>query len=187
MQVILSFRNVAIGTALVVAGFYGYRGFVADIETDDVGHLIRSHRESQPARQMIIRRRILAVYQGQRDYKRVVRALDSPSPVSQALAVEVLTAKVQQKVLPRLLEMLDDPQRAGVVREELARAMVVFSATEAVPRLIELTDTAEPHGVRTAAHAALQSLTGAGAAVKFGEAARQHWTLWWRDHRVSLR
>ncbi|MFC1806618.1 HEAT repeat domain-containing protein [Planctomycetota bacterium] len=183
MQLIFSFRNVAVGTALVVAGYYAYRGFVADIETNDVRLLVRAHHEARPARRVIIKHRILRVYTGSRDYKAMFRTLDSPSPVSQALAVEVLVARGQQKALPKLREMLDNPKRDGLVKEALARAMGTLKVREAIPRLIELTDAAEPHDARLAAHGALQSMTDVGAGVKFSEAARQNWTLWWRDHR----
>lgn len=182
MQLVLSFKNVVIGTAIVVAGYYGYRNFVADIKTTDLRKLIRSHRDSQAARQVVIKRRILALYQSGRDYKVVVDALDSPSPISQALAVEVLAAKYEDKALPRVLEMLRDPDRADIVKAELANATAEFKAKTAIPRLIELTSTTEPQPVRAAAHNALQTLTGTRGEVKFGDAARQHWTLWWRDH-----
>ncbi len=187
MQLILNFRNVVVGTTLVVAGYYGYRGLVADIQTDDVARLFRSHRDAQPARQVIIKRHLLAVYQRRRDFRRVVHALDYPSPVSQALAVEVLASKCEREAVPRLLKMLHDARRDDLVKQELAGAMAVFKSPDAVPRLIELTDATEAPAVRSAAHDALRSLTGAGASVKFGDATRQHWTLWWRDHRTVVR
>jgi len=187
MQIVLNFRNVVIGTAFVVAGYCAYRGFAADIESQDIAVLMRRHREVSPARQLIIKRRILSVYQGGRDYERMVQSLDGPSPVSQALAIEVLTAKGEHKAVPKLVETLDDRERADIVKERLAEAMAKFRTREAVPRLIELTDISEQLAVRTAAHDALQALTGAGGALKFGDAAREHWALWWRDHHTSVR
>jgi hypothetical protein len=182
MQLVLNFRNVVVGTALIVAGYCAYRSFGADLQTDDVRRLIRRHREAPPARQLILKRRILAVYQGSRDRPIVVQVLDSPSPISQALAVDVLAAKREREALPTLLEMLAEPERPDLTKEALASAMADFGARTTIPRLIELTDTREATPVRSAAHEALRTLTGAGAAIKFGDATRQHWTLWWRDH-----
>jgi len=187
MQLVFSFRNVVVGTALVVAGYCAYRGFAADIESQDIGVLMRRHREASPARQLVIKRRILAVYQDDRDYERMVESLDGPSPVSQALAIEVLVAKGEHKAVPKLVETLDDRERADIVKERLAEAMARFRIREAIPRLIQLTDVSEQLAVRTAAHDALQALTGAGGAVKFSDAAREHWSLWWRDHHTSVR
>lgn len=187
MQLVFSFRNVVVGTALVVAGYCAYRGFAADIESEDLGVLMLRHREASPARQLIIKRRILAIYQGGRDYERMVESLDGPSPISQALAVEVLVARGEHKAVPKLVETLDDRERADIVKERLAAAMARFRTREAVPRLIELTDASEHLAVRAAAHDALQALTGAGGAVKFGDATREHWSLWWRDHHTFVR
>jgi len=187
MQVVLGFRNVVIGTAILVAGYYGYRSFVADIETTDVHQLIRSHRDSRPARQVVIRRRILAVYQSGRDYDTVLGALDNPSPITQALAAEVLAAKHEGRASPKLLVMLDDRDREDLVKAELAAALGALRAIKAIPRLIALTDKAQPLQVRTAAHNALQTLSGTRGEIKFGDATRQHWTLWWRDHKDSVR
>ncbi|MFW6108712.1 MAG: HEAT repeat domain-containing protein [bacterium] len=182
MQLVLNFKNVVVGTALITAGYCAYRSFGADLQTNDVRVLIRRHREAPPGRQLILKRRILALYQGSRHRSIVLDALDSPSPVSQALAVEVLAARHERDTLPRLLEMLCEPDRPDLTKEALARAMADFEARRGIPRLIELTDTREAIPVRTAAHESLRSLTGAGAAIKFGDATRQHWTLWWRDH-----
>jgi hypothetical protein len=187
MQVVLNFKNVMVGTALLAAGYYGYKGFAANVETDDVGKLLRNYRQAPPAHRILIRRRILSLYDSGRDCKAVVRALDSPSPLSQALAVEVLAAKHERGTAPRLLAMLDEPDRDDIVKEKLAEALAAFGSREAIPRLIELTDTAEARDVRIAAHTALQALTGAGAGIKFGDATRQHWTLWWRDHATRAR
>jgi hypothetical protein len=185
VQLVLNFKSVVVGTALVVAGFYGYRTFVADIESEDVGQLIRSHRDSQSTRQLIIKRRIVTLYRSGRDYVLLCRALDSPSPATQALAVGVLAAKNDDKAIPKLLDMLRDTERADVVKEELADALAGFRVREAVPRLIELTDTRESQSVRAAAHSGLQAITGAGAEVKLGDATRQNWTLWWRNSQPA--
>lgn len=182
MQLVFSFRNAAIGTALIVAGYYGYRGFVADVRSDDMTTLLSSHRRASVAQRMIFRRRVLAVYDRDRDRAFLVRCLDSPSPITQSLAVEVLAAKREYEVLPKLRAMLEQPERDNAVQAELAKAMGAFRHRAAIPRLIELTDNSEDHDVRMAAHTALQTLTGAGAEIKFGDAARQHWSLWWRDH-----
>lgn len=182
MQVVLNFRNVVVGTALVVGAYYGHRALFADMNTRDLGRLIRSYRDAQPARQMLLKRRILEVYQPAHDYETLLAALDAPSPVTQALAVGVLAAKGEWRALPKLIEMLRDPDRTDIVKEELASAFSHFPTRDAVPRLIELTDASESLGVRSAAHNTLRSITHAGGEMKLSEASRQHWTLWWRDH-----
>jgi len=182
MQVVLNFRNVVVGTALLVGVYYGHRTLFADMNTRDMGKLIRSYRDAQPARQLLIKRRILDLYQPARDYETFLAALDSPSPVTQAFAVDVLAAKGEQRALPKLLEMLRDPDRTDIVKQELASACSRFPTKDAVPRLIELTDLSEPLAVRSSAHSALRAITQCGGEMKLGEATREHWTLWWRDH-----
>ena len=182
MQFVVSFRNVAVGTALVVAGYYGYRGFFADVQTGDLTKLVRSHRQASAAQRLLFRRRILAVYHRDHDRQFLVECLESSSPVTQALAVEVLGVKREYKVLPKLREMLGESEREDTVKAELAKAVASLGCREAIPRLIELTDSRQDRDVRMAAHNALEALTGAGANVKFGDATRQHWSLWWRDH-----
>jgi hypothetical protein len=182
MQLILSVRNVAVGTALLVGAYYGHRALFADMSTRDMGKLIRSYRDAQPARQLLLKRRIIDLYQPAHDYETFLAALDAPSPVTQALAVEVLAAKGERRAVPRLLSMLSDPGRTDIVQQELANAFARFPTREAVARLIELTDVAEPLAVRSAAHNTLRTITRCGGEIKLSEASREHWTLWWRDH-----
>ena len=182
MQLIFNAKNVIVGAVLVAGGYYGYRSFFADIETRDMPKLVRTFRDSQPARQLLIKQRILGLYQPSRDYDLFARELNSTSPITQALAVSVITAKGEGRAMPALLQMLRDPQRADIVKEEVARAFSVFRTKDAIGRLIELTDTSEPLGVRSAAHNTLKALTGVGGEIKLGDATREHWSLWWRDH-----
>jgi len=186
MQLVLNFRNVVVGTALVVGVYYGHRALFADMNSRDVGQLIRSYRDAQPARQMLIKRRILDLYRPAHDYEVFLAALDSPSPVTQTLAVEILAAKSEWRALPKLLELLRDSGRTDIVKQELASAFSRLPTRDAVPRLIELTDLGEPLAVRSAAHNTLRAITHCGGEMKLSEATRQHWTLWWRDHPNSV-
>jgi hypothetical protein len=183
MQLILNFRNTVAIVAVVAGGYYCYQSVFADSDSRDVAKLIRSHRNADSMRQLILRRRILSVYTSSQDYATIVRALDHASPATQALAVKVLAAKSERGAAPKLLEMLSDPGRADPVKEALAEAVATFRLRDAIPRLVELTDNAEAPGVRGAAHNALRDLTGAGGQVKLSEAARQHWTLWLRTQQ----
>jgi hypothetical protein len=146
---------------------------------------MHSHRDAPHARQIIIKRRILAIYNASRDHQTVARGLDSASPITQALAVEVLAEKSGHESAPKLLEMLADPSRDDIVKEALARAFALVRVPEAMPRLVELTDTREATGVRAAAHNTLKAITGAGGAIKLGEATCQHWTLWLRNNQAT--
>ncbi|MFW6107208.1 MAG: HEAT repeat domain-containing protein [bacterium] len=182
MQLVLNAKNVCLGAVVIAAGYYGYRNLYGDIRSKDTAELLRAHRSAQPARQLIIRRRILTIYESQRDYETIVHALGNTSPTTQALAVAILREKGERRAVPRLLDMLEDPDRADIVKEELAATMGEFEFLEAVPRLIELTDTREAQDVRIASHNALKILTGAKGEMKLSDATRQHWTLLWRDH-----
>jgi len=186
MQLIFNFRNVAIGAVLAAGAYYGHRSFFADIGSRDVAKLVRSYREAQPARQLLIKRRILELYQPSHDYDTFFNALDSPSPITQALAAAVLAAKGERRAVPKLLDLLRDTGRAETVTAEVAAAFALLPTREAVPRLIELTDVREPIAVRSAAHNTLRELTRTGGEIKFGDATRQHWSLWWRDHPNSV-
>lgn len=182
MQLSMNFRSVVVLGLVAGGAYYGYQLFFGGVEGSDLAKLMRDHRKAQPARQAVIKHRIMTLYDRAKDYDTVVRALDSASPTTQALAVEILTARVERRALPRLLEMLSDPARADAVKEALASAMGTLEAREAIPRLVELTDKLEPSGVRQAAHHALVKLTGAGAQVKLGDNTREQWTLWLRQH-----
>jgi len=186
VQVVFNFRNVVAGGALFVAAWYGYDTLFGDIGTRDVGKLMRAHRDAQGARQLIIKQRILAVYSSARDYPTVLRALDSASPVTQALAVEILAAERERRAVPTLLEALENPERPDIVKEQLAHAFASLLVTEAIPRLIELTDIREAREVRAAAHSALRALTGVGGEIGLGDGTREMWSLWWRSHRDSV-
>jgi len=185
MQLVLNFKSAVVSVALVTVGYYAYRSTFADAGTRDIGKLLRSHRDAQHARQLILKRRILAVYDTSRDYADVERALDSASPVTQALAVEILAEKSGPKAKAKLLEMLADPGRDDVVKEALAGAFASVHTKEAIPRLVELTDVSEAPGVRASAHHTLQALTGVVGEIKLGDATRQHWTLWLRNNKGS--
>jgi len=185
MQFVLNFRNCAIAIILLVGGYYCYRNVFADVDSKDVAALIRAHRRAPHSRQMILKRRILSVYDSARDHDTVARCLDSASIQTQALAIEIFAESVEQRAVPKLLEMLRDPTRDDLVKETLAAAFTSLRAEAAVPRLVELTDTSEGPGVRSAAHRTLRSLTGAGGQIKLSKATRQHWEIWLRNQKSS--
>ena len=185
MQLVFNVKTT-VALAVVAAGsYYCYRTVFADVGSRDIPTLIRAHRRADPARQLLLKRRILAIYEGSRDYPTLVNALDSPSATTRALAVEVLTEKGERRAAPKLLVMLEDPGQSDTVKESLAKAVAALGLREAIPRLVELADVAESDGVRAAAHNALERLTGAGGQVKLSKAARQHWTLWLRNNTPS--
>ena len=185
MQLVFNFKTTVALAIVAAGGYYCYRNVFADVGSRDVGALIKAHRRADAARQLLLKRRILTIYDSSRDYPTLVDALDSPSATTQALAVEVLTEKGERRVAPKLLAMLEDPQRADLVKEALAKAAAALDLREAIPRLVELTDVAESLSVRAAAHNALERLTGAGGQVKLTKAARQHWTLWLKNSAPS--
>lgn len=185
MNVNLNFRTLVVLAVMAAAGYYVYDLVFADLASGDLSKQMREYRRASPARQAILKRHILSAYRGERDYPAVLRALDSPSPTAQALAVEILANEVERRSLPKLTEMLNDPNRADAVKEALAACMGTFAASEAIPRLVELTDRAEAPGVRSAAHNALLRLTQAGAQVKLGDNTREQWENWLRSRRIT--
>jgi len=185
MQLVFNVRNTVVIAAVVVGGYYCYHNVFADVDARDVATLMKLHRNSDATRQLILKRRILNVYNSSRDYDVVVRALDGYSPATQALAVEVLAEKVERRAVPKLLEMLGEPSRDDLVKEALAHAFGRLGLREAIPRLVELTDMCEAPAVRAAAHNALRDLTGAGGQIKLSGATREHWTLWLRTQQCS--
>jgi len=185
MQFSLNFRTVVVLVIVGAVGYYVYQEVFGGLVTNDVAKLMTLHRRSEPAQQTLIKHRIMTVYNSSRDYDTVVRALDSASLTTQALAVAILAEKVERRAVPRLLKMLDDPNRPGLVKEALANAAGTLGIQEAIPRLVELTDKAEEPAVRASAHNALVRLTGAGAQVKFGDAAREQWNMWLRTQRSA--
>jgi len=182
---ILNFKTMVALVLVVAGGYYAYSLYFPDVDTGDVAKLLRSHRRAEPGAQAVLKHRIMTTYDPSRDYATIFRALDSPSPATQALAIEVLTEKVERRAVPKLVEILSDPTRADFVREVAAAAMGTLDVREALPRLVELTDTAEPPAVRSAAHNALVKMTGAGAQVKFGPSSREQWTLWLRTQQFG--
>ncbi len=183
MQLSVNFKSVVVVAILIGVVAWVYTQFVAPLQSSDVAKLIRAHRGAEPARQAALKHRIMTVYKSAKDYATVKDALDSPSSTTQALAVEILAEKVERNAVPKLLDMLNDPDRAEPVRAALANAMGSLAVREAIPRLVEMTDKAEPPGVRAAAHHALLKMTGAGAQVKLGESTREQWTLWLRSQQ----
>lgn len=181
MQLSVNFKTVVALALVVAGGYYCYQLFFAEASEGDIAKLLVTHRRSEPARQAIIKHRILVQYRSDKDYQTIFRALDSPSPTTQALAVEVLREKAERRAQPKLMEMLHDPARSELVKEVLAYTMGHFGVREAVPRLVELTDRSEPQSVRAAAHEALVKITGAGAQVKLADNTREQWTIWLRD------
>jgi len=180
MQLTMNFRNTVLLLLIVVVGWWWYRTEFGVLSSSDVSKLIRSHRQAEPVSQGAIKLRIMTVYKSNRDYDTVFLALDSASVTTQVLAVDIIAEKVERRAVPKLLAMLNDPNRAEVVKEALANALGALKIDEAMPRLVELTDRAEAPGVRAAAHNALQRLTGAGAQIKLGDSTRENWTLWLR-------
>jgi len=181
----LNFKNTALLVLLLAAGYYCYDLYFGELQTGDVAKLIRMHRRAEPGAQALLKHKIMSVYSSLRDYPVVLRALDSPSPTTQRLAVQILAEKVERRALPKLLEMLDDAARPEPVKQALATAMGNLGITKAIPRLVELTDAAEAQSVRVAAHHALLKLTNAGGQVKLGANTREQWTLWLRSRQVS--
>lgn len=181
MQLVFNVKTTVALAIVAAGGYYCYRTVFAGVGGRDIEALIRAHRRADAARQLLLKRRILSIYETSRDYPTVVNALDSPSATTEALAVEIVTAKAERRVAPKLLTMLEDPQRADSVKEALAKSAAALDLREAIPRLVELTDVAESPGVRAAAHNALVKLTGAGGQVKLSKATREHWTLWLKN------
>jgi HEAT repeat protein len=133
----------------------------------------------------VIKLRIMTTYNHARDYNTVVRELESHSSETQALAIEVLAEKVERGAVPKLVEVLRDPARSEAVKAAAAAAMGPLGVSEAIPRLVELTDRSEAPAVRGAAHNALLRLTDAGAQVKLGDNTREQWDNWLRSRRIS--
>jgi len=181
MQMVFDLKTVLIGAVVVVAGYQGYRYMFGELEGKNVGKLIQLYGESQPARQMIIKRRAVSLYSASRDHEAVMRALNSAAAGEQAIAVIILREKHDRRAGEKLLSMLGADDLEPNVQGELAGAMAEFKMMEAIPRLIELTDNKEEPSVRAAAHSALKMLTGAGAQVKLGTATRESWNHLWDD------
>ena len=89
--------------------------------------------------------------------------------VMEGLVRDNVDFRLTMSLTPPLCSMLLDP----LLQERYVRH---------ITRLIELTDVGESLGVRSAAHGTLRSITHSGGEMKLGEASREHWTLWWRDH-----
>lgn len=187
MQLMVSFRNVAITTAVVVAGYYGYKSFYGDIQSQDIPQLLQSHRLASSLKRQVIRARISKLYQPGKDYGTLEEALGHSSSVTQVLAIDILTEKQERRAVPKLLEMLNDPRRKPEVKAWLAKAFKVFPRKAAIARLIAFTDETEERQVRVAAHNTLKEVLSTGAQIKFGEAMHEHWTEWWRDHKVGVK
>ena len=187
MQLTLNVRNALVGAALIAGGYYGYRGFFGDIQTEDIPTLIRVHRTSSALKRHSIRGRVLRLYKAPSDYATVVAALGHRSATTRAFAVEILAATGERRAVRKLVEMLRNRAADPRVKEQLAHAFALLPSKAAVPRLIELTAATEEQDVRIAAHNALREMLGTGAQVKFGDGVRTRWTLWWRDHRGSVR
>jgi len=183
----LTLPKMAVLAAVGVAGYFGYRAFFGNIETNDVGELVRVHRESASVKRPVVRARIVELYDPATHCGLMVEALRHESSVTRALAVDVLTAKAEEAALPALLGMVNGTEADNNVRRELGKAMGAFhknpQTLRAVSRLIEWTDDQEDHGVRVAAHDALVLLLESGAQVKFGEGMRTRWKELWRGHR----
>jgi hypothetical protein len=183
----LTLPKIAVLAAVGVAGYFGYRAFFGNIETKDVGELVRVHRESVAVKRPVVRGRVLELYDPATHCGLMVEALRHESPVTRALAVDVLAARAEEAALPQFLEMLNGTESENDVRRELAKAMGAFhknpQTLRAVNRLIEWTDDKEDHGVRVAAHDALVLILESGAQVKFGEGMRTRWKELWRGHR----
>ena len=186
MQFVFNFRNCLTLALVLAGGYYCYHNVFADVASRDVSKLVRAHRAAEPTRRLIIERRILSIYESSKDYDTLVRSLDSPSPITQGLAASVLAEKVERQAVPTLLQMLAEPDRTDNVKEALARGAGLLGLRQAIPRLVELTDKAEAPDVRSAAHHALQALTGAGAQIKLSDATRDHWTLWLRSQSAPV-
>lgn len=187
MQFNLSLRNAVVVAAILAAGYYGYRGFYGDIQTDDIASLVRVHRASSALKRHAIRSRVLRLYKRQDDYATVLAALGHRSAMTQAFGVEILAAKRERRAIPKLVAMLGNRSADPRVKEQLARAFAVLPSKAAVPRLIDLTAKEEEHDVRVAAHTALREMLKTGAQLKFGDGVRTRWMLWWRDHKGGVR
>jgi hypothetical protein len=187
MQLAFTPKTVFICAVVVTAGYFGYRMFLSDIQTDDVAALIRIHRTSPGIKQVAVKKRILALYDHDTHYQLLYEAVDDSSPVTQVLAIEVLTEKGEEDALGKFVNRLNaKPDDPGVDRA-LAEAMGAFHENEvavgAVDRLIELTEADTDHKARVAAHNALVAILESGAQVKFGDGMTARWAELWRTHR----
>jgi len=187
MQMTFTPKTVFIAAVVVGAAYFGYTTFLSDLETDDVSELLRIHRDSSSAKKPLVKKRILAVYDTDKHYQLLYEAVDGESPTTQALAIEVLTAKSAEPALGKFIDTLTTKSRTPDVDRALAEAMGAFHANQAVvaacPTLIEMTDASVEHEVRKAAHDALVAILESGAQVKFGTGMKTRWDDLWFGHR----
>lgn len=187
MQLAFTPKTVFICAVAITAGYFGYRMFLSDIETDDVATLVRIHRTSPGIKQVAVKKRILALYDHDKHYQLLYEAVDDSNPVTQVLAIELLTEKGEEDALGKLVNRLNAKPEGPGVNRALAEAMEAFHENEAtvgaVDRLIELTEPETEHKARVAAHNALVAVLESGAQVKFGGGMTARWAELWRTHR----
>jgi len=187
VQLAFTPKTVFIIALIAGAAWFGYATFLQDVQTDDVPELIRIHRDAVAAKKLIVKERILAVYDKAKDYQTLYEAIDDESSITQALAIRVLTAKGEEEALGKLVDTLLNGNRVPDVDAALAEAMGAFHDEDAVvptvPKLIEMTEDSRPHEMRKAAHDALVAILESGAQVKFGTGMAARWQELWRTHR----
>lgn len=183
-------KTIIVIVALIAVAYFAYTKFYGGMETEDIGKLIEMHRSAATMKQRVIVKRVIKLYTRQEHYDLLAAALDDDSSHTQALAVEVLAAKHERPALPKLFAMLKDPRRHPTVTEQVVNAFGVMRTEKGsafikvVDRLIELTDDAQPHNVRVAAHDLLKDLLKTGV-VKFGDGMRSRWEDVWTDRKAT--
>ncbi len=187
-----SAKTILIIAVLAVASYFTYTKFYGGLDTKDVGQLMELHRAAEKTRQGIIANRIKTLYDHKEHYEMMILALNHADFNTQALAVEVLTAKRERKAMGKLFTILKDTERHPEVTARAAKTFTIMrtkkrpAIIKIVERLIELTDDSQPLNVRAAAHSALKDLLDTGI-VKFGDGARTRWMEVWTDRKPTFR
>ena len=188
----INLKTIIVVAAVIVVAYFVYANFFAEIKKDNIGELMEMHRAASPLRQRTIVKRAVKFYKRDEHYEIMLAALDDDCADTQALAVEVFTMKRERRAIPKLFKMLKDPSRAPEVIERLVKAFGVMRTTKEaarikiIDRLIELTDDAQPHRARVAAHDLLKDMLETGI-VKFGDGMRSRWEEVWKDRKAALR
>jgi hypothetical protein len=187
-----SAKTILIIAVLAVVGYFAYTKLYGGLDTKDVAQLIEMHREADGTRQGIIASRIKTLYNHEEHYGMMVQALNHAYFGTQALAVEVLTAKREREAMGKLFAILKDTSRHPEVTARAAKTFTVMrtkkkpALIKIIERLIELTDDSQPLKVRTAADSALRDLLDTGI-VTFGDGVRIRWTEIWADRKPNFR
>jgi len=184
-------RNLVLFLAAgAVAAYFAYTWTFGGTQSSDVPTLLKTYPSAPDVKRQVIRSRIISLYKHADHYGLLSSALDDPSPLTQALAVDLLTQKNEGSALPKLFAMLNDPRRDPLVTARVATsiARIPLTAprlTKVVPRLIELTGEAQPEDVRAAAHHALKKLLDTNV-VRYGPGTRDAWEEFWKSSPMNV-